>query len=427
MSPILAKLQPAAPASRQEIQQPHARSGPAPLRLARRLGWTRKRGLICLAALAAVGTAIILARNSAPTPGPTGAAAPTQTISAGTVAMGTIERTLLVTGSLAPWDELPIGAEAGGLAITEVNVEQGDRVVKGQLLARLDDSVLRAQLAQAESAIGQAEAGLVKSQAMAATASSDVRRAHALIGNGYISGQIAEQRETALATAVADVNVARQTLATARAVRDERAAQLRQTEIRAPSDGIVARRSATLGNVVSVGQELFRLIRDGRVELRADVPEIDFARLAIGQSAIITLEGESRRRFEGKIRLIAATVDPQTRIGTVYIALPDDPALKPGMYVQGVVSIGESRGLLVPEKALVFKDAKPAIFVIGDDDRIKLRQVETGARQAGDVEILSGVAEGDRIALAGSGYLKDNDLVRVEDALPTSGVGGVAR
>jgi len=340
---------------------------------------------------------------------------------------GTIERKLLITGSLAAWDELPIGSETGGLAITEVNVEQGDRVAKGQLLARLDDSVLRAELAQADAAIGQAEAGLRKSEAMATTAASDVRRAHALIANGYISGQVAEQRETSLATAQADVNVARQALATARALRDERAAQLKQTEIRAPTDGVIARRTATLGNVVSVGQELYRLIRDGRVELRADVPEMDFARLALGQPAVITLEGDQARRFVGTVRLIAATVDPQTRIGTVYIALPDDPALKPGMFVQGLVSVGSSRALLAPEKALVFKDAKPAIFVIEADDHIRLHQVETGARQGDRVEIVSGVAEGDRIALAGSGYLKNGDLVRIEDAPPASDAGGIAR
>jgi HlyD family secretion protein len=343
--------------------------------------------------------------------------APTQTITVGTVALGAMGRTLVVNGSLAAWDELPVGAEAGGLAITQVEVEEGDRVTKGQLLVQLDDSVLRAQLAQARAAVAQAEAGLQKAQAMSATAGSDVRRAKELSKNGFISGQLAEQRETTAATALADVNVARQNLLTSKAVADERAAQLAQAEVRAPTDGIVAKRMATLGNVVSVGQQLFRLIRDGRVELRAEVPEMDLVRLKAGQSAKIVASDSSLQPFEGKIRLIGATVDPQTRIGMVYIALPDDPALKPGMFVHGEINTGTGNVLQVPEEALVYKDAKPAIFTVAADNRVKLRMVQTGGRVNGQVEIVSGVAAGERVALAGAGYLKDNDLVRIEAPL----------
>jgi RND family efflux transporter MFP subunit len=205
---------------------------------------------------------------------------------------------------------------------------------------------------------------------------------------------------------------------TAKAVADERAAQLAQTEIRAPTDGIVSKRTATLGNVVSIGQQLFRLIRDGRVELRAEVPEMDLPRLKPGQVATIIVNDTDPQQFEGKIRLIGATVDAQTRIGMVYIALPDDPVLKPGMFVHGEIKIGSGDVLQIPEEGLVFKDGKPAVFVIGADDRAKLRMVETGARLNGLVEITGGVSAGERIALAGAGYLKDNDLVRIEQALP---------
>lgn len=353
-------------------------------------------------------------------------AAPTQTITVGTVAQGAMGRTLVVNGSLAAWDDLPIGAEAGGLAITQVEVEEGDRVTKGQLLAQLDDSVLRAQLAQAHAAVAQAEAGLQKAEAMSATAGSDVHRAKELSKNGFISGQLAEQRETTAAAASADVNVARQNLVTSKAIADERAAQLAQAQVRAPTDGIVSKRMATLGNVVSVSQQLFRLIRDGRVELRAEVPEMDLVRLTAGQPATIVVNDTDPRQFEGKIRLIGATVDPQTRIGTVYIALPDDPVLKPGMYVHGEISTGSSNALQVPEEALVFKEGKPAIFVISADSHAKLRMVTTGARVSGLVEIVTGVAAGEHVALAGAGYLKDDDLVRVEAALSEHAVGEAA-
>jgi HlyD family secretion protein len=379
-------------------------------------GWarSRRRWLLVAAGVVAIAAVAFAASRFFPHKVAGGPPAPVQTITVGAATQGTMGRTLVVNGSLAAWDELPVGAEAGGLAITQVAVEEGDRVTKGQLLAQLDDSVLRAQLAQARASVAQAEAGVRKAEAMSATAASDVRRAKELSKNGFISGQLAEQRETTAATAVADVNVARQALVTAKAVADERAAQLAQTEVRAPTDGIVSKRTATLGNVVSVGQQLFRLIRDARVELRAEVPEMDLTHLTAGQPATILVNDSDPRPFQGKIRLIGATVDPQTRIGMVYIALPDDPALKPGMFVHGEIDIGSATVLQVPEEALVYKDAKPAVFVVTSDNHAKLHMVQTGARVNGSVEIVGGVAAGDRVALSGAGYLKDNDLVRVE-------------
>jgi len=388
---------------------------------ARRPGWFRGKAApwVIAGTLVVVAIAAIVAVRAL-TPKPVAAIPPAQTITVGAVTKAGMVRRLVVTGSLAAWDELPLGAEQGGLAIVQVAAEEGDHVTKGQLLARLDDSVLRAELAQADAAVAQAEATLAKTQAMAATAANDGRRARELSKNGFMSSQVAEQRETTLATAQADVNVARQALETAKAVREERAAQLAQTEIRAPTDGIVSKRTATLGNVVAVGQQLFRMIRDARVELRAEVPESDLPLLKAGLPVSITVGDAEPRQFTGKIRLMGATVDPQSRIGIVYVALPEDPLLKPGMFVRGIIETGDAAVLQVPEEAIVFKDAKPAVFVVGDDSHTKLRMVETGERLNGAVEILSGVEAGERVALAGAGYLKDNEFVRVEAPLPAT-------
>ncbi len=388
--------------------------------------WAIGLGALLLMAVAAIAASRLLSHK------PTVAAAlPVQTITVGTVTQAPLARALVVNGSLAAWDELPVGTEAGGLAIVQVAVEEGDRVTKGQLLAKLDDSVLKAQYAQAVASVAQAEAGIRKSQAMSGTASSDVRRAKELSKNGYISGQVAEQRETTMTAAEADVNVARQNLVTAQAIADERAAQLAQTEIRAPTDGTVSKRMAKLGNVVAVGEQLFRMIRENRVELQAEVPEMDLPRLKAGQAATIVINDADPQHFEGKIRLIGATVDPQTRIGMVYIALPEDSALKPGMFVHGQILTGSANVLQVPEDAIVYKDSKPAVFIVDADNRAKLRMIETGTRVNGTVEIVSGVSAGERVALAGAGYLKDNDLVRVEAPLgpPTAAgaQGGVVR
>jgi HlyD family secretion protein len=394
-----------------------------PARFSRR--WAIGLGVLVLAAVAAVVATQLSAHKPAMVK-----ATPVQTITVGAIAPAPLSRSLIVNGSLAAWDELPVGTEAGGLAIVQVAVEEGDKVEKGQLLAKLDDSVLKAQYAQAMAAVAQAEAGIRKAEAMSGSANSDVRRAKELTKNGYISGQVAEQRETTLSAAEADVNVARQNLTTAQAVADERAAQLAQTEIRAPTDGTISKRMAKLGNVVSVGEQLFRMIRDNRVELQAEVPEMDMPGLQEGQVATVVLNDGDPRRFQGKIRLIGATVDPQTRIGMVYVALPQDPALKPGMFVHGEIQTGQADVLQVPEQAIVYKDFKPAVFIVDADSRARLRMIETGQRVNGHVEIVSGVTAGERVALAGAGYLKDNDLVRVEAPLvPTAAgaAGGVVR
>lgn len=391
----------------------------------RRDGFSSRRWVIGIGLAVVIAAAVVAVSRLMPHKPVSMAPMPTQTITVGPVVQGPIARSLVVNGSLAAWDELPVGTEAGGLAITEVAVEEGDRVTKGQLLAKLDDSVLKAQLAQAQASVAQAEAGVRKAEAMAGTASSDVRRAKELSKNGYISGQLAEQREATQTSTSADVNVARQNLATMQAMADERAAQLAQTEIRAPTDGVISKRMATLGNVVSVGEQLYKMIRDSRVELRAEVPEMDLPRLQAGQTATIVVNDADPQRFDGKIRLIGATVDPATRIGMVYIALPVDSALKPGMFVHGEIMTGTGNVLQVPEQALVYKDAKPAVFVIDENAHAKLRMVEVGARVGGSVEIRNGVVAGEHVALAGAGYLKDNDFVRIEAPLgaPTADVG----
>jgi len=386
-----------------------------PARFSRR--WAMGLGALALIAAVAVTVSQFIGHTPAVVK-----ATPVQTITVGTIVQAPLGRALVVNGSLAAWDELPVGTEAGGLAIVQVAVEEGDKVTKGQLLAKLDDSVLKAQHAQAQAAVAQAEASIRKAEAMSGSANSDVRRAKELSKNGFISGQTAEQRETTFSAAQADVNVARQNLVTAQAVAQEREAQLAQTEIRAPTDGTVSKRMAKLGNVVSVGEQLFRMIRDNRVELQAEVPEMDLPRLKAGQIATVVVNDGDPQRFEGKIRLIGATVDSATRIGMVYVALPEDPALKPGMFVHGEIQTGQANVLQVPEQAIVYKDFKPGVFIVDTDNHARLRMVEIGTRVNGQVEIVSGVSAGERVALAGAGYLKDNDLVRVEAPLaPTAG------
>ncbi|HYE48414.1 MAG TPA: efflux RND transporter periplasmic adaptor subunit [Azospirillaceae bacterium] len=356
-------------------------------------------------ALVAGGAAVALWPKGGPAP----AAGDAKQASTLTVTVMPVQRTavgasLPVTGSLAAWDELIIGAEAGGMAVTEVLVDVGDRVEAGQVLARFNDSVLRAELMQREAAVREAEA-------TAAEAVANVRRSEELSKGGHVSARELDNKRATAATAQARVAVAQ-------ANREQTQARLRQAEVRAPADGTVTARMARLGMVAGTGSEMFRMIRDDRVELAAEVPEVDLGHLKAGQSVSLSIDGDRTRTFEGKVRLVSPTVDAKTRMGIVKIDVPTDPALKPGMFARGRVQTGTLEALAVPENAVVYKDSRPTVFTVDEQGKAHAHVVETGARDKGRIALLSGIQEGARIVVAGAGYLKEGDQVTVADKMP---------
>ncbi|MBV1797945.1 efflux RND transporter periplasmic adaptor subunit [Siccirubricoccus sp. G192] len=317
-----------------------------------------------------------------------------------TVAVAPVEsrpmlRVVIGDGSVVAWQELVIGAELGGLRVVEVAVEEGESVRRGQLLARFDDAVLAAQFAQAEAAVTEAEAALEIAQL-------DLERARQLSRSAIATRQTLEQRQSAARQAEAR-------LLAARARRDETAARLAQTRVVAPTDGTVSRRSALLGAVVPAGQEMFRLIRDNRLELDARVPELDLAGVSPGQ-AVRVLHGE--RMIEARVRMVAPIVAAETRLGLVHVALPEGSGLRPGMFARAEIRSEAPRAIAVPQQAVVFREGAPAVFVLPEgSERVALRRIETGARQEGMVEVASGLRPGERIVLTGAGFLSDGDRV----------------
>lgn len=361
-----------------------------------------RKGLIFspVVALAAAG---LVAYGSASAP-PKPVAAPQEsrpalTVGVAGVAARPITRMVVGTGSVAAWQHLTIAAEVAGLRIVEVKVDEGDRVAQGQVLARLDDSILQAQLAQFEAAALEAEANLLNAQA-------EFRRAQELQASRNIAEAVFQQRQMAARATEARLGMIR-------AQRDEVKAKIAQTAIRAPSDGVVAKRTALMGTVSSVGAEMFRIIRDGRVELQAQVPELDIGRVKVGQPVRV-VHGDDA--VDGRVRLVGAVVDAATRLGIVYVELPPDSGLKPGMFANAEIAVGTAEALAVPQEALVFRDGRPAAFAVGAGNRVAVRALETGTRQDGYVEIRSGLGRGDRIVVAGAGFLNDGDLVRIDSA-----------
>ena len=307
----------------------------------------------------------------------------------------TFERTIAATGTVTARDELVIGSDASGVRLLDVLVDVGSPVKKGQLLARADDAQLRAQLAQQVAQVKQA-------QAENAQAISNLERAERMVG--FFSVEAVQTRRTAAATASAKVDLALAQLG-------ELQIKLAQTRVTAPVDGVISKKSATVGAVVQPGNELFRLMRDGEVEWRAELPGHSLAQVRQGALARIVLDnGDS---LHSTVRMVAPTMDTGTRNGLVHVSLPKNVALKAGGYARGEILIDQGEALSVPEGALITRDGNSYVFSL-ENSTARLVHVATGARHGGRVEISAGLRPQDRVVGKGAGFVKDGDLVRVK-------------
>jgi RND family efflux transporter MFP subunit len=309
-----------------------------------------------------------------------------------------LRSTILATGTVTAWRELQIASEASGLAVTWVAVEEGQQVREGDLLVRLNDAMLRAQITQQEAAITEARANVT-------TAQLNFDRSKSLVGTKAISQQSFDEKANALDTS-------RAKLAAAEAALGQLNAQFAQTRIVAPAGGLISKRSVNIGQVVSIGAELLRIVQDNRLEVDALVPEADLLTLKPAQSVAVI--GPSGERSEGKIRAVAPIVDTKTRLGTVHIALPAGTSLMPGMFARAEISSETVIALMVPQSAVVWRNGAANVFLVGQDNIVAQRQVRTGRHVEGGIEITGGLAGGEIVVSQGAGFLTGGDLVQVE-------------
>jgi HlyD family secretion protein len=354
--------------------------------------------IVAAAALAlAVGTAVLFAKQSptAQNTKPTPAAKPALTVTTTQPATSDLPIKLTANGNVMAWQEASIGAEANGLRLTDVRVNVGDRVERGQVLATFAAETIAADVAQAQANVAEAEANAQES-----AANGD--RARRLQPTGAMSAQQINQYLTAERAAKARVQAARATL---------NAQQLRMkfTRVIAPDSGIVSVRMATVGAVVGAGAELFRMIRQGRLEWRAEVMSEELGRVPPGTAVTLTVANGAK--IQGKVRIIAPTIDPQTRAALVYVDLPNDSGAVAGMFATGQFELGSSGALTVPQQAVVMRDGFTYVFVINADRRVAQVKVATGRRVGDRIEITNGLKAETLIAASGAGFLNDGDLV----------------
>ncbi len=311
--------------------------------------------------------------------------------------------TVAATGNIAAWQEAVIGSEANGWRLAEVHVNVGDRVRRGQVLASFAAALPQADLAAVRAQVAEAEALLADAQANA-------ERARGLAASGALSAQQINQYQTAASTAQARLEALR----AGAKVQELRLAQAR---VLAPDDGVISARSATVGAVVGAGQELFRLIRGGRLEWRAEVAADDLARVQAGQTVRVSPAGGET--VEGRVRMVGPTVDAATRNGVVYVDLPRPGPAKAGMFARGEFVLGSTAALTLPSTAVLLRDGHAWVFKVGADQRVEQVKVNVGRREGDRVEVTGGVDAAARVVASGGGFLSDGDLVRVVQAAPS--------
>ena len=383
----------------------------------------RTLALAAAAAVVVIAGAVFLTRGQAADAPPAADAArttkPALTVSTVLPQRTSLPVTLAANGNIAAWQEASVGAEAGGLRVTDVRVNIGDRVQRGQVLAVLASDTLRAEL-------GQARASLAEAEANAAEAAANAERARSLQPTGALSASQINQYLTAEKTAQARVQ-------SARALFEAQQVRLSQSQVVAPDGGIISARAATVGQVVGNGAELFRLIRGGRLEWRAEVTSTELGRITPGTTAVVT--AASGARLSGRVRTLGATVDPQSRAALVYVDLtplpgparaagPPQGATPPkgvadfgsaraGMFARGEFELGATPALTIPQSALVMREGFSYVMRVNPDNRVTQLKVQAG-RMAGErVEIVSGLPADARLVASGAGFLNDGDLVRV--------------
>lgn len=325
------------------------------------------------------------------------AAKPAMTVTTARPESASLGLQLQANGNIAAWQEASIGAEVPGLRLATVNVNVGDVVKKGQVLATFARETTEAENLQGRAALMQAEAAFENAKA-------DADRARSIENTGALS-------QSQIAQYLTQERVTRAQLEAAKAAYAASQVRLRNTQVRAPDDGVISARTATVGAVAGAGQELFRLVRQGRMEWRAEVTPAEVGRVKVGQQVEVT--AASGLRVAGTVRAIAPTADPQTRNVLVFVDLPRHAELKAGTFANGLFELGASQGLTVPAQAIVVRDGHNYVFVVGADNKAAQRKIETGRRVGDRVEVLQGLKAEESVAVQGAGFLNEGDLVKV--------------
>ena len=368
-------------------------------------GLLRPRWLVAIGALLIAG-GVIVALNGRPTDRsarrPPAAASSSSreavlTVTAAELRPVDVERTVTINGSIFAWQEVIIAPEVGGYRVAEVKVDVGDRVKRGQTLVELSTALLDAEVATKQATLAQRDAQLVNDAAA-------LDRGESLKGMNLISQADYDKLRSAALSSRAGVESARADLQSS-------TLRLKFTNVTAPDDGVITARTVTVGQIAQAGSEMLRLLRNGRIEWRGEAPEARLAELKAGQH--VTISTADGAVFNGTIRVVAPTIQAGNRTGLIYVDLPPNERLRPGMFARGDIAISHAMAFTVPLQSVVSADGYSYVFVLKHDNHVERRRVETGGVHDSEIEVSNGLEAGDMVVGKGAGFLKDGDLVDV--------------
>lgn len=332
-----------------------------------------------------------------------------KTVTTVTVKRLKTDLTLPFNGLFVPREEVAVGTSLSNERIATVDAEIGDHVAKGQVLVRLNTAKLDHNLRENEGRVARARAAVAQQQASFRQAEANFARAQRLIGSRTISKQDFDERQSALDVARQGVTVAEAEFIQAEAQLAEAKSERAKAVVEAPVAGIISERKARAGALAGT-EPLLMLIRNGEIELAADIPESELSLLKAGQVARVTLPGG--QLVSGHIRLVSPKIDPQTRLGTAYIAFENTSSLFAGVFGRAEVLLGQSDSIFVNNSAVLYSEgAKDTfVFVVTDGKAVK-RNVTLGVRRNGQVEVLTGLQNGDQLIEKAGPLLYDGEAV----------------
>lgn len=332
--------------------------------------------------------------------------------------------TVSVTGTIVPREEAAVGTDLNGMIVIGLNADQGDTVKKGDVLAMLDHAMLDTQLNQMQATRLQGEASVAQMQAQIGDARVGVKqgeealsRALALQQKGVATKAELDNAQNAADSARAKLVSAEKAMAATNAqlavidaqIENVRV-QIARTAVRAPADGLVLSRAATMGGIVSPSSgPLFRIAIGGEFELEANVAETSLPRLALGMPVAVRLAGATQA-IAGTVRRISPEIDQKSRLGPIRIALDKTSTARSGSFARGDVELVRREGIAVPASAVVFRGEEAFLQVV-ENGKVRTAPVQLGVRAAGEVEVVAGLAEGQEVVSRAGTFVSDGDAV----------------
>ncbi len=317
-----------------------------------------------------------------------------------------VENVISTTGNLAARQEMPVGAVGEGGMVVRVLVQPGHWVHAGQVLAIVDRQVQDQQSNQIAAQIGAA-------QAEARIAQSELERSLALQSRGFVSKADLQRKAATRDGALARVRVAQ-------AQYGEMRARMGRLDIRAPASGLVLTRAVEPGQVVGAGAGvLFRIAQGGQMEMKAQLSEADLAKMHVGIGAKVNPVGTTTE-FNGQIWQVSPVIDPQSRQGTVRIALAYNSALRPGGFATAKIVAGAASAPMLPETAIQSDKSGNYLFVLSPDNKVERRDVVVGTVTDKGASILTGLNGQERVVLSAGAFLNPGEVVVPNIVKPAS-------